>query len=136
MADIYRARHNLLKRPCAVKLLKPSRATDEMIARFEREVQLASQLAHPNTVEIFDYGHASGTFYYAMEFLDGINAGELVARQGALPVARALAPAAPGVRGPRRGACAGSSTATSSRKHHGVPLRGEYDFAKILDFGW
>jgi serine/threonine-protein kinase len=90
MANIYRARHNWLKRPCALKLLKPARATDEMIARFEREVQLASQLSHPNTVEIFDYGHASGLFYYAMEFLDGINAGELVARQGALPVPRAL----------------------------------------------
>ena len=44
MANVYLARHDLLKRPTAVKLLKPARATDEMIARFEREVQLASSL--------------------------------------------------------------------------------------------
>jgi len=136
MADIYRARHNLLKRPCAVKLLKPSRATDEMIARFEREVQLASQLAHPNTVEVFDYGHASGTFYYAMEFLDGINTGELIARQGALPVARALHLL--------RQVCAGLAEAHARGMVHRdikpenimvCRYGGEYDFAKILDFG-
>ncbi|HEX2331833.1 MAG TPA: hypothetical protein VHI32_01545, partial [Burkholderiales bacterium] len=56
MATVYLARHDLLRRPAAVKLLKPARATDEMIARFEREVQMASSLSHPNTVEIFDFG--------------------------------------------------------------------------------
>lgn len=136
MADIYRARHQLLKRPCAVKLLKPARATDEMIARFEREVQLASQLSHPNTVEIFDYGHASGTFYYAMEFLDGINSGELVARQGALPVPRALHLL--------RQVCAGLAEAHARGMVHRdikpenimvCRYGGELDFAKILDFG-
>jgi hypothetical protein len=91
MANVYLARHDLLKRPTAVKLLKPARATDEMIARFEREVQLASSLAHPNTVEIFDYGRtADGLFYYAMEYLDGVTAAELVARDGHVPVARAV----------------------------------------------
>jgi serine/threonine-protein kinase len=131
MANIYRARHDWLKRPCALKLLKPARASDEMIARFEREVQLASQLSHPNTVEIFDYGHASGLFYYAMEFLDGINAGELVARQGALPCrarctccARCV-PASPrrmrGNRPPRHQAgktswCAATGASTTSRR--------------------
>jgi serine/threonine-protein kinase len=91
LANVYLARHDLLKRPCAVKLLKPARASDEMIARFEREVQLASQLSHPNVVEIYDYGRSTdGLFYYAMEFLDGANLGELVAREGAVPVARAI----------------------------------------------
>ena len=136
MADIYRARHNLLKRPCAVKLLKPARATDEMIARFEREVQLASRLEHPNTVEIFDYGHASGTFYYAMEFLDGINSGELVARQGALPVPRALHLL--------HQLCSGLAEAHARGMVHRdikpenimvCRYGGEYDFVKILDFG-
>jgi hypothetical protein len=86
MANIYLARHDLLKRPCAIKLLKPARATDEMVARFEREVQLASQLSHPNVVEIFDYGRsAEGLFYYAMEYLEGINLGELVAKEARYP---------------------------------------------------
>jgi serine/threonine-protein kinase len=136
MANIYRARHNLLKRPGAVKRLKPARASDEMIARFEREVQLASQLEHPNTVEIYDYGHASGTFYYAMEFLDGINSGELVAREGALPVPRALHLL--------RQVCAGLAEAHAKGMVHRdikpenimvCRYGGEYDFAKILDFG-
>jgi len=91
MANIYLSRHDLLKRPCALKVLKPSRATDEMVARFEREVQLASQLSHPNVVEIFDYGRsAEGLLYYAMEYLEGINLGERVAREGAVPLAQAL----------------------------------------------
>ena len=65
VANVYLAQHALLKRPTAVKLLKPARATPEMIARFEREVQLASSLSHPNTVEIFDYGRTrDGLFYY------------------------------------------------------------------------
>ena len=91
LANIYLAHHDLLKRPCAVKLLKPARASDEMIARFEREVQFASRLSHPNVVEIYDYGRSTdGLFYYAMEYLDGINLGELVAREGAIPVPRAI----------------------------------------------
>jgi len=90
-ASVFLARHDLLKRPCAVKLLKPARATDEMIARFEREAQLASRLAHPNIVEIYDYGRTTdGLLYYAMEYLDGINLGEHVARDGPVPVARAV----------------------------------------------
>jgi serine/threonine-protein kinase len=137
MANVYRARHDLLKRPCAVKLLKPARATDEMIARFEREVQLASQLSHPNTVEIFDYGRTrDGLFYYAMEYLDGVNLGELVAREGAVPVARAIHVL--------RQVCAGLAEAHARGLVHrdikpeNVMLcrrGGEYDVVKILDFG-
>jgi serine/threonine-protein kinase len=137
MADIYLARHDLLKRPCAVKLLKPARATDEMVARFEREVQLASTLAHPNVVEIYDYGRsAEGLFYYAMEYLEGINLGELVAREGALPVARALPIL--------RQLCAGLAAAHAAGLVHRdvkpenvmICRRGEEaDVVKILDFG-
>jgi len=137
MANIYLARHDLLKRPCAIKVLKPARATDEMVARFEREVQLASQLSHPNVVEIFDYGRsAEGLFYYAMEYLEGINLGEQVAQQGAVPVARALPML--------RQLCAGLAAAHAAGIVHRdikpenimICRRGaEEDVVKILDFG-
>ena len=137
MADVYLARHDLLKRPAAVKLLKRARASDEMIARFEREVQLASSLAHPNTVEIFDYGRTSdGQFYYAMEYLDGITAANLVARSGEVPVARAVYLL--------RQVCAGLAEAhAKGLVHRDVKPEnlmvcrrgGEYDVVKILDFG-
>ena len=77
------ARHDLLRRPAAVKLLKPARATDEMIARFEREVQMASSLSHPeHGGDLRLRPHPRGPFYYAMEYLDGLTVGEIVARDG------------------------------------------------------
>lgn len=86
---MHRAVHALLKRPTAIKILKPALATDEVIARFEREVVLASRLEHPATVEIFDYGRTrDGTFYYAMEYIDGITLARLVEKDGAQPVPR------------------------------------------------
>ncbi|HEX9395685.1 MAG TPA: serine/threonine protein kinase [Burkholderiales bacterium] len=91
MANIYLAQHDLLKRPTAIKLLKPTVATDEMIARFEREVQLASTLSHPNTVEIFDFGRTrDGLFYYAMEYLDGLTISEVLSKDKFISVARTL----------------------------------------------
>ena len=61
-----------------------------MLARFEREVQTTATLTHPNTVQIYDYGRATdGTFFYAMEYLPGTSLEQLVAREGALPPARA-----------------------------------------------
>ena len=89
MATVHRAVHALLKRPTAIKILKPHLATDELIARFEREVQLASRLEHPATVEIFDYGRTrDGAFYFAMEYIDGLTLAKLVERDGAQPPAR------------------------------------------------
>jgi serine/threonine protein kinase len=87
---VYRARHVLLKRPTAIKLLKPEQVNDETLARFEREVQLASQLTHPNTIEIYDFGRTpEGVFYYAMEFLPGLTLAQLITLEGAIPAARA-----------------------------------------------
>jgi hypothetical protein len=83
MGVVYRARHALLRRDTAVKLLLPDRANPASIARFEQEVCLTCQLTHPNTIQIYDYGHTpDGIFYYAMEFLRGLNLHELVARFG------------------------------------------------------
>jgi serine/threonine-protein kinase len=92
MGEVYLAEHLLLRRPCAVKVIRPERAGDpKELARFEREVQATATLTHPNTVQIFDYGHAEdGTFYYAMEYLPGLSLSELVHRHGPLPPERAI----------------------------------------------
>jgi len=137
VGHVYLARHDLLKRPTAVKLLKPSRSTDEMTARFEREAQLASQLSHPNMVEIYDYGRASdGSLYYAMEYLEGETIGKLVLEQGPMPVARVIHLL--------RQVCAGLAEAHGKGMVHRdvsptnimvCHYGGEYDFVKILDFG-
>jgi serine/threonine-protein kinase len=136
MANVYLARHALLRRPTAVKILRPERSTEQFIARFEREVKLASQLTHPNTVEIYDYGRtADGLFYYAMEYLEGVELLELL-KEGEVPVARTVYLL--------RQVCAGLAEAHAKGLVHRdikpenlmICLHGgEFDVVKILDFG-
>jgi serine/threonine-protein kinase len=138
MGAVYLAEHVLLRRPCALKLIRPDQAGDpRTLLRFEREVRATATLTHPNTVEVFDYGHAEdGTFYYVMEYLPGLNLEDLVEQHGPMPPERAVHL--------MRQVCG------ALREAHGIGLihrdikpsnilaceRGKvYDVAKLLDFG-
>ena len=92
MGEVYLAEHHLLKRPCALKRIHPKFLNNpEQLRRFEREVQMTARLRHPNTVEIYDYGRADdGTFYYVMEYLNGLSLEDLVAAHGPQPPDRVV----------------------------------------------
>ena len=91
MGVVYKAQHALLRRETALKLLLPEKADAASVTRFEQEVRLTCRLTHPNTIQVYDYGHTpDGIFYYAMEFLDGLNLHELVHRYGAQPEERVI----------------------------------------------
>ncbi len=91
MGAVYRARHDRLPRPVAVKLLRTRVAGDESLELFEREVQQTSRLTHPSTVQIYDFGVAqNGFYYYAMEYIDGLTLDDLVMRYGPLPPGRVI----------------------------------------------
>jgi serine/threonine-protein kinase len=86
---IYLAEHDELSRPCAIKLVRPG--DHAATARFDREVQAAAQLLHPNTVTVFDFGRTEdGTAYCAMEFLPGLCIADIVGRSGPMPAGRAV----------------------------------------------
>jgi eukaryotic-like serine/threonine-protein kinase len=92
MGEVYLAEHQLLKRPCAIKLIRPEHASDaHAMARFEREVRATAQLSHWNTIEIFDYGrNDDGAFYYVMEYLPGLSLDVMIRRHGPMPPARVI----------------------------------------------
>ncbi len=98
MGEVWRARHRLLARPAAVKLIRPEvfeaagqAKQSALRRRFEREAQTTSLLSSPHTIDLFDYGVTDeGAFYYAMELLDGFDLKTLVERFGPLPVERAI----------------------------------------------
>ncbi|MBS0264774.1 MAG: serine/threonine protein kinase [Planctomycetes bacterium] len=92
MGEVYKAEHVLLKRPCAIKLIKAAGEADAAtIARFEKEVKTTAKLTHWNTIEIYDYGRTDdGTFYYVMELLPGLSLEDIVERFGPLPATRVI----------------------------------------------
>jgi eukaryotic-like serine/threonine-protein kinase len=137
MGVVWEARHALLRRPTAVKLLASGSGGERALMRFEREVQLTAALRHPSTIAIYDYGRtAEGVFYYAMELVPGINLLQLVELEGPLPAGRVVHFL--------RQACGPLAEAHSAGLIHrdikpanimicvcgGIP-----DFVKVLDFG-
>jgi serine/threonine-protein kinase len=91
MATVYRARHALVDRPCAVKILNPALARDKLVReRFRREAKSAKKIAHPNVIDIFDEGDTGdGTAFMVMELLDGEPLDNIVTK-GPMPLQRAL----------------------------------------------
>lgn len=136
MATIHLARHALLKRPTAIKILKKHVATDEFVHRFEREVQLASQLLHPNTVEIYDFGRtADGEPYYVMEYLDGVTLADLVRDTGRVPPGRAIHILRQVAAALREAHMRGLVHRDVKPENVMLCRRGEDDVVKLLDFG-
>jgi serine/threonine-protein kinase len=144
MGEVWRARHRMLARPAAIKLIRPSFArtadggvSEEAVRRFEREAQVIARLRSPHTVELFDFGIATdGAFYYVMELLDGLDADALLRRFGPTPPERAIYLL--------RQVCHSLSEAQSCGLVHRdikpanifLCRYGEdYDFVKVLDFG-
>ncbi len=138
MGFVYLAVHQLLKRPCAMKLIHSNELTDTLaMERFEREVCSMARLSHPHTVDVYDYGRtADGTFYYVMEFLPGLNLQVLVDRHGPLPPERVIHFL--------QQVCSALEEAHRLGMVHrdlkpanifAAERGGEFDFTKLLDFG-
>ncbi len=137
MGQVYRAHHALLRRPTAVKLISAANVDQTTLTRFEHEVQLTSQLTHPNTIEIYDYGQTQdGIFYYVMEYLPGIDLGRLIELEGPVPASRAAHILCQ--------VCSSLAEAHSRGLIHRdiKPMNiiltergGQLDFVKVLDFG-
>ena len=139
MGEVYVAEHALIRRPTALKVMKsdPARSA-ELIGRFEREVQLSANLTHPNTITVYDFGRAADahTFYYAMEYLEGMDLQKLVDRYGPLPPDRAcyiLVQVCGSLGEAHR---AGILHRDVKPSNIFLTERGGlYDFVKVLDFG-
>lgn len=91
MGDVYKARHLLMKRDVALKLILASRDQhEEAIQRFKRELRTAARFMHANIVTALDAGHSGGHYYLVMELIEGRDLQRLIRKQGPLPAAEAL----------------------------------------------
>jgi serine/threonine-protein kinase len=138
MGEVYLAEHRMLKRPCAIKLIRPEQAGNpQVLGRFEREVQITAQLSHWNTVEIYDYGRTDdGTFFYVMEYLPGLSLEELLERHGPLPAERVVHLLRQTCQALREAHARGLIHRDIKPGNVFVAERGgQYDVVKLLDFG-
>ena len=143
MGEVWRARHHMLARDAAIKLIQPdvlSRSGGNAVLirrRFEQEARTTALLRSPHTVELYDFGVTKdGVFYYVMELLDGIDLETLVKKCGPQPPARVVSIL--------RQVCRSLADAHSHGMIHRdikptniflCRMGNEYDFAKVLDFG-
>ncbi len=144
MGEVWRARHQTLARPAAVKLIREEMiatgdkaSASRILQRFKREAKATAALRSPHTVEIYDFGVArDGTFFYAMEYLDGLDLETMVERFGPLPAERVVYLL--------RQACDSLADAHLSQLTHrdvkpaniyACHLGISYDYVKLLDFG-
>ena len=138
MGEVFLAEHRFLKRPCAIKLIRSEIAADPtFVKRFEREVQAATRLTHPSTVQVYDFGRAEdGALFYVMEYLPGLTLDQLVQQAGPLPPGRVVHIL--------RQICGALAEAhVSGLVHRDVKpgnvmicrLAGRADVAKLFDFG-
>ena len=141
MGEVWRARHQLLARPCAVKLIRPDRlggtSRDAAVERFRLEARAISRLTSPNTVRLYDFGVSeTGSLYFVMELLDGLDLASLVQRFGPMPAGRVVAVL--------RQACRSLAEAHGAGllhrdiKPHNLflcRLGVDFDVVKVLDFG-
>lgn len=94
MGAVYRGEQECLERPVAIKILPPEllRADPLYAQRFKHEARSMGQLNHPGIVSVYDFGEMpDGTLYFIMEFIDGTDVGQMLARQARLPSAHAMA---------------------------------------------
>lgn len=138
MGHVYLAEHALIKRPVALKVIRPDASDQpEALRRFGLEVQAMARLNHPNAVEVFDYGRAvDGSFYCVMEYLRGLTLDQLVVEFGPMPPGRVihlLRPVAEAL---------GQAHARGLVHRDVKPANivsaevgGRHDVAKLLDFG-
>ena len=139
MGEVWRARHRLLIRPAAIKLIRPQVAGDPelLLRRFEREARATAALKSPHTVQLYDFGATDdGRLYYVMELLDGLDLDTLVRQYGPLPPERVVHLL--------RQVCSSLQDAHANGLVHRdikpanvvVSRAGTtFDFAKVLDFG-
>jgi len=137
MGEVYVAKHAMMRRPTAVKVIQPEAVGEQALVRFEREADAASVLTHPNAITVFDFGRTpEGALYYAMELVLGIDLDALVRKTGPLPEERVVHL--------MKQACG----ALAEAHDHGLIHRdikpgnimvcrqgGIDDFVKVLDFG-
>jgi serine/threonine-protein kinase len=141
MGEVWRARHQLLARPCAIKLIKPDMLSESKreaaTERFQLEARTIARLTSPNTVRLYDFGVSeTGSFYFVMELLAGMDLASLVQRFGPLPPERVVALLRQACRSLGEAHAAGLLHRDIKPQNLFLSRLGlDFDVVKVLDFG-